>query len=278
MRSTSEAAALDEPAGLRRAACRSSLWRASRALGVWPLPALLVWASAWLLFALLRRLGVPPWLALLLASALGAAGSLWGRTPWRRGLLAAGFPLSLLCSGLAGAAGAMPAWAWLLPLALLAFLYPVHTWRDAPMFPTPRGALSGLAQAVPLRASARLLDAGCGLGDGLRELQREYPQATLVGLEWSWPLRIACAWRAPFASVKRADIWAADWSGFDMVYLFQRPESMPRAAEKAGRELRPGAWMASLEFEATALQPQAVHACADGRIVWLYRAPFTAAR
>ena len=146
------------------------------------------------------------------------------------------------------------------------------------MFPTPRGALSGLARAVPLRPSARLLDAGCGLGDGLRELRREYPQARLVGLEWSWPLRIACAWRAPFASVKRADIWAADWSGFDMVYLFQRPESMPRATEKAGRELRPGAWLASLEFEATALQPQAVHACADGRIVWLYQAPFSAAR
>jgi len=264
---------LDEPGDVLGAPRRVSLRHAFRALNLWPFPALLVWASAWLLFALLRRLGVPPWLALLLASALGVAGSLWGRTPWRRGLLAAGFPLSLLCSGLGGAAGAMPAWAWLLPLALLAFLYPLHTWRDAPMFPTPRGALSGLAQAVPLPTQARLLDAGCGLGDGLRELHREYPQARLVGLEWSWPLRIACAWRAPFASVKRADIWAADWSSFEMVYLFQRPESMPRAVEKASRELRSGAWLVSLEFGAQALAPTQVLECANGRRLWLYRMP-----
>jgi hypothetical protein len=49
---------------------------------------------------------------------------------------------------------------------------------------------------------------------------------------------------------------------------------MPRAAEKAARELRRGAWLASLEFEARTLQPQQVLKCADGRSVWLYQAPF----
>jgi SAM-dependent methyltransferase len=241
---------------------------------VWPLPALLTWVLAWGVFAALRWCAAPLWLALLLAAGLGLASSLWGRTRWRRVLLAAGFPLSLLFSGIAGAAGELPAWAWLLPLALLALLYPVHTWRDAPMFPTPRGALSGLARSVPLQASARILDAGCGLGDGLRELRRAYPQSQLVGLEWSWPLRIACGWRTRFATVRRADIWAAEWSGFEMVYLFQRPESLPRAVAKAARELRPGAWLASLEFDALSLIPQAVHHCPDGRALWLYRAPF----
>ncbi len=241
---------------------------------VWPLPALLCWAAAWSIFFGLKSCAVPPWLALLLAAGLGVAGSLWGSTPWRRVLLAAGFPLSLLLSDMAGAVGDMPAWAWLLPLAFLALLYPVHTWRDAPMFPTPRGALTGLALCVPLPASSKVLDAGCGLGDGLRELHHEYPQAQLFGLEWSWPLRMACAWRARFAAVQRADMWAADWSGYDLVYLFQRPESMQRAVEKAARELRPGAWLGSLEFDALSLQPQAVHRCPDGRPLWLYRAPF----
>ena len=109
-------------------------------------------------------------------------------------------------------------------------LYPVSTWRDAPLFPTPVGALRGLAALAPLPANASLVDAGCGLGDGLRELHREYPDARIEGLEWSWPLRLACAWRCRFARVRRADIWAANWSGYGMVYLFQRPESMPRAS------------------------------------------------
>ena len=59
-----------------------------------------------------------------------------------------------------------------------------------------------------------------------------------------------------------------------MVYLFQRPESMPRAAEKAERELRAGAWMASLEFSVPTLLPQQMLRCSDGRCVWLYQLPF----
>jgi hypothetical protein len=59
-----------------------------------------------------------------------------------------------------------------------------------------------------------------------------------------------------------------------MVYLFQRPETMPRAVEKASAELRPGAWLASLEFPAKELQPTAVLQNEDGKPVWLYRAPF----
>jgi SAM-dependent methyltransferase len=252
----------------------------------WPVPALLAWGAAWLVFSLLRQLGSAPWLALMLGTLIGAVASLWGNTAWRRILLVAGFPVSMLLTTVVQVAPNidathslnLPAWAWLLPLALLLLLYPLKSWRDAPMFPTPRGALNGLNATLRLVRKAhnpiQILDAGCGLGDALRELNREYPQAQLTGLEWSWPLRWACAWRAPFAKVKRADIWAADWSAFDFVYLFQRPESLPRAAEKASRELRAGAWMGSLEFEATGLVPQTVHECADGRRLWLYQVPF----
>jgi SAM-dependent methyltransferase len=238
---------------------------------MWPLPALLTWGAAWIVFTGLTAIGAPMWAAMTASAALGALASAFGTTPWRRVFMAAGFPLSLVASG---AAGTMPAWAWLLPLALLAVLYPVNTWRDAPLFPTPDGALDGLAPLAPLPDGARIVDAGCGVGDGLRALRRAYPTARLDGLEWSWPLRIVCGWRCRFARVRRADIWTDDWSAYDMVYLFQRPESMPRATEKAGRELRPGAWMASLEFEATELEPQQVLRCPDGRPVWLYRAPF----
>ena len=235
----------------------------------WPLPALLAWSFCWAVFAGLRALDAPLLVAIATAAASGAAASLIGATPWRRLFVALGFPLSLAASG---AAAAMPAWGWLLPLALLALVYPLGAWRDAPLFPTPQGALQGLARLAPLWPGARVLDAGCGLGAALRELKREYPDAALHGLEWSWPLRVLCAWRCRFARVRRGDIWAADWSGFDLVYAFQRPESMARAAAKAQRELRPGAWLASLEFEVPGVKPTQVLVCADGRRVWLYRA------
>ena len=240
---------------------------------IWPLPALGAWAAAWALFVVLRWAAAPLWIGLVLATALGGVLSLFGATPWRRIFIAAGFPLSLAASGLAGAA---PAWAWLLPLVALAAIYPLRSWSDAPLFPTPTGALQGLARLAPLAPQAQVLDAGCGLGAGLRELHGEYPAARLTGLEWSWPLRLACALRCRFATVRRADIWRADWSAHDLVYLFQRPESMPRAVDKAARELRPGAWLASLEFEAAALKPTARLQTPGGKPVWLYRAPFEA--
>ena len=219
-------------------------------------------------FLALRSQGTPPAAAVALATLLGAAFALYAATRWRRVFIAAGFPLSL---ALSGAALTLPAWAWLAPLAALMVLYPVGAWRDAPLFPTPKGALRGLAAQVSLPAEGRFLDAGCGLGDALIELRREFPRATLSGIEWSAPLRLACALRCRFATVRRADMWTADWSAFDLVYVFQRPESMERVIAKASRELRPGAWLASLEFEVGSRRPTWAFVCSDGRPLWLYR-------
>jgi hypothetical protein len=58
------------------------------------------------------------------------------------------------------------------------------------------------------------------------------------------------------------------------VYLCQRPESVARAATKASRELKPSAWLASLEVEISTWLPQLVLKGRAGRRVWLYRAPF----
>ncbi|OYU46677.1 MAG: methyltransferase type 12 [Burkholderiales bacterium PBB4] len=239
----------------------------------WPLPALLVWAGAWLLFAGLAALGLAPLWALGLASLAGVVASLLGPTWWRRLMIGGGFPLSLALSGLAS----VPGWAWLLPLSLLMLVYPLNAWRDAPLFPTPPDALQRLSHFAPLPAGARVLDAGCGVGHGLRALRRAYPLADLQGLEWSWPLRAVCALWCPWARVRQGDIWAHSWSDYALVYLFQRPESMPRAVAKARAELAPGAWLVSLEFEAQALQAHARYPAPGGKMVWIYQMPLPSA-
>ena len=233
----------------------------------WPLPALLAWAAAWALFLAAGAAGAPVLLALLGGTLVGVLGSVWGGSWWRRAVVAFGFPLSLALSG----ALAVPAWVWLLPLGLLLLVYPINAWRDAPLFPTPEGALDDLPDIAPLPPGARVLDAGCGLGQGLQALRRAYPLAELHGLEWSRPLQLLCAWRCPWAKVAQGDIWRADWSGYQLVYLFQRPESMARALAKARAELQPGAWLVSLEFAVGGEPPSGRLDGVQGRPVWLYQ-------
>ena len=122
-----------------------------------------------------------------------------------------------------------------------------------------------------LNSKISILDAGCGLGHGLAALRAVYPESRFFGIEWSWPLRWMCALRCPWAQVRQGDIWKADWSGYDMVYLFQRPESMERAWRKALDEMAPGSWLVSLEFEATGLRAHARLGLAGSRPVWVYR-------
>ncbi|MCI1190296.1 class I SAM-dependent methyltransferase [Calidifontimicrobium sp. SYSU G02091] len=243
-----------------------SLWR-------WPVPALTAWLLAWAGYAALALGGAAPAVALAGGTVIGGLFALTVGTRWRRLIVAAGFPLSLAASG-----AALPGWAWLLPLALLVLLYPLRSWHDAPLFPTPRGALDGLAAAAPLPNGARVLDAGCGVGDGLLALRDAYPHAAITGIEWSRPLAMLARLRCRFADVRRGDLWAADWSGFDLVYLFQRPESMPRAAAKAARELRPGAWLVSLEFAVPGWRAAAQLQAVPGKPVWVYRMPPPATR
>ena len=241
---------------------------------IWPLPALGAWAACWLLWLALGRIGIGTDAALIAGALVGVALSLCAATPWRRVFVAGGFPFSVAISG---TAPPVPSWSWLVPLALLALVYPLRAWRDAPVFPTRRGTLRGLARDVRLAPGAAILDAGSGAGAALLELHREYPEARLTGIEWSWPLWLASALRCRFARVRRGDFWSADWTPVALVYLVQRPESMPRALAKAAHELRPGAWLASLEFEIATLAPERILDAGDGRRVWLYRAPFTPA-
>jgi SAM-dependent methyltransferase len=243
-------------------------------LKVWPLPAVLAWVVSWAVFKMATGQGAESGTAIAAATAVGVAMSLWGNSWWRRLLIAGGFPLSFALSLPTLAASGLPAWAWLVPLLLLMLVYPLNAWRDAPLFPTPPDALLELPEHAPLRVGARVLDAGCGLGHGLDALNRAYPHVALYGLEWSWPLRWLCALRCPWAEVRQGDIWKADWSGYDMVYLFQRPESMPRAMAKASAELQPGAWLVSLEFEAPGAPTTAHYQAPGGKMVRLYRVPF----
>lgn len=234
----------------------------------WPLPALAAWAAAWVLYTVAVQLGAGVVAAWVLGLALSVALAMPVRRRWRQLIVAGGFALSSLLGG-----AALPSWLWALAGVGLLMLYPVRAWRDAPVFPTPPDALLDLRTALPLPAGSRVLDAGCGLGHGLRALRRAWPDARLEGVEWSAPIAAWCALRCRFARVRRGDLWRDDWSPYAAVYLFQRPESMARAWSKACAEMPAGHWLVSLEFAVPGVAPDRRLDAGGGRPLWLYRTP-----
>lgn len=237
----------------------------------WPLPALWSWLAAWFIYAAALTAGLAPEPALAAGAAVGAGLGWFQQVRWRRLIVALGFPASVLALGWQGGEGALRGLPWLAPLALLWWLYPRRSWSEAPLFPTPKGALDRLSELAPLPPGARVLDAGCGVGDGLRELRRAYPGARVEGVEWSRPLAWLARLRVPGASVRRDDLWADDWAAFALVYVFQRPESMPRVWAKACAELAPEAWLVSLDFAVPDVAAVASWQLPGGQFVWLYR-------
>jgi hypothetical protein len=257
--------------GLRKGA---AWWRR------WPLPAVCAWAGGWALMLGASWLGWPAAGALLLGMvpALGLQSAV--TAGWRRWMLLGGLPVLMFMT--AGVSAIGP-WGWLGLALVLLVLYPLQAWRDAPVFPTPRNALQGLAAEVPLAPGAAILDAGSGLGHGMQALRQAYPCARIQGVESSLLLVLLSRWRLGRApghgsrstalpcAVVRGDMWKFSWSGFDLVYVFQRPESMERAWDKAGQEMPDGAWLVSLEFEVPGVAPAHQLTCPDGRFVWIYR-------
>ena len=232
----------------------------------WPLPALAAWACAWATWYLTQAWGGSATGSVLLGALAGGSLALRVHGPWRRAWCALGFPLSAWAQG---AAAAWPSWAWLLLLGALLLAYPLRAWRDAPFFPTPMNALLDLDQWV--KRPERILDVGCGLGHGLRALHRLWPAASVHGVEWSpvlaWLTRGICPW----AQVQRGDMWAMSWSGHDLVYVFQRPESMHRVWTKACADMAAGGWLISLEFAVPGQEPVACLQQGRQRPVWIYR-------
>lgn len=242
--------------------CRARLYK-------WPVFPLLAWCFNWLIFELLSAF-LSFAVAATFSSIVGILAAGLGETSARRLALAAGFPLS--CAIVYSVS--IPLWLWPVSLLVGLLLYPIRFWRDAPWFPTPSTALEKLSQLSCIPDRARVLDAGCGLGDGLIALRKAYPRAQYFGVEASLILVVFAKLRCRWARIRHGDMWCESWQEFSLVYLFQRPEVMSRAVDKASIELKPGALLISLEFEATQLEADAAIGRGTNNPVWIYRQPF----
>lgn len=213
----------------------------------WPASAAVIWLVSWVACQSVASVS-DNLTGILVGIAIAIALSLPFEQKWRKASGVIGFTMIWAATNTSAlnlsAIGAISAGCF----ATLLLMYPPKLWSDAPMFPTPSGALAGLSQKLPTKVNS-ILDAGCGSGHGLHELRKQFPDAQITGVEASSLLTsLARARKEDNCTIVQADMWAHEWSAYDLVYAFHRPDTMAKAWQKAKDEMNAGSWFVSLNF------------------------------
>lgn len=129
--------------------------------------------------------------------------------------------------------------------------------RGAIFVATASPTIKAFLDALPMKPGDRMYDLGCGDGRVLRAAARRYGVEAL-GFEVN-PLAYLAAKVLSAGSrgvrIRYGDFWNEDLGGADVVFCYLFPDVMARLEKKLGRELRPGARVASCNFPLAGWEP-----------------------
>jgi hypothetical protein len=217
------------------------------------------------------RSGMPASAGFALGCALGLGHLRPGSASWTVKALRSGlFPISYCALWMSLSA---PSWIWGAMAIGGAMVFPKLDRMSAPLWRSPAEVSTALGVALAHLEidPTKVLDPGCGLGDGLTALRSALPRAEIEGIEAAWLPWLIARWRFG-DTVERGDMWDKSWARYDMVYLFLRPEAMERARSKIFLEMYPDSIVASLDFEFDGVDCVDEREVKSGRILRLYKA------
>ncbi len=204
--------------------------------------------------------------ALVAATVAAGLGSARWWVPIHLGFV----PLAVIVHG----AGIHPAW-YLAGFAVLVLVYWTSFRTQVPLYLSNAATAAAMASLLP-RHPARLLDIGAGTGALLRPLAQARPDCRFTGIELApatWAIGRLLLRRQANVEWLRGDLFAPDWSGYDLVYAFLSPVPMAAVWAKACAEMLPGSTLVSNSFEVPGHDPDAVLEVGDrrGTRLLLYR-------
>lgn len=219
----------------------------------WPIFLFFSWITDWLLFLLLLNLEFLSSISFAIVLGFIVAKLFIIKTSkWQKLILALGFPLSSFLLQINNASSTI---GWLMPLIILLIIYPPKSWKDAPIFPTPKDSLLGLNSVLNLKNNSKILDFGSGAGHGIKAILQEWPNSYIFGVENSILLYLYTKIKYRKVTLIFDNMWNIHLSNFNVLYVFQRPETMLQIWEKAKKEMPPGSFVISLSFPIDAEEP-----------------------
>lgn len=176
-------------------------------------------------------------------------------------------------------------WGFFILAGGLLTLKMAYVLSTALVLPTTRGALyvsttrpriAAFLQAVNIKPGQFFVDLGCGDGRVLRAIRKK-AAVKAVGYELN-PLaclraRVQCI-KDRSIEIRRQDFMKADLSEADVVFCYLFPDVMKPLAKKLRAELRPGALVASCNFELPGFVPETILRPAGalhGDPIYIYR-------
>ena len=176
-------------------------------------------------------------------------------------------PLAVLAQG----AGIHPGW-YLGGFVTLVLVYWTSFRTQVPLYLSNAATAAAVAKLLP-DGPARMLDIGAGTGALLRPLAQARPDCRFTGVELApatWAIGRLLLRGHANVEWQRGDLFAPDWSGYDLVYAFLSPVPMPAVWAKAIAEMRPGSLLVSNSFPVPGREPDFVVDVDDRRKTQLY--------
>ena len=169
----------------------------------------------------------------------------------------------------------------LISLALFAYLifflsqfYNIVFRGYAPLVSTDRETIRRIIGEVRLPAAPTVYELGCGRAKFLRQAEKAWPAARLIGVENLSSLylfnKIKLGGQGSRIELRRQDLFAVDLQTADLIYCYLNPTTMAKLGEKFRRECRPGTQIVSRSFPIHQLMPEKVMRIKD-KEVYFYR-------
>tara|TARA_R110002020_G_scaffold14638_7_gene51830 strand:+ start:3640 stop:4416 length:777 start_codon:yes stop_codon:yes gene_type:complete len=178
------------------------------------------------------------------------------------------FPAAM---SLAFHAGQLPAWPFGVAFVLLYLVFSNTARERVPLYLTNRQTAEALLSMMRQRGAGRFTDLGSGLGGVVRRIDGEGRVARGVeSAPMVWLLSVLLSKIEGRGQILRQDIWAADISGEDIVYVFLSPEPMPALYRKAMGEMKPGSLLVSNSFAVPEVEADETWELPDRRKTRLY--------
>lgn len=122
----------------------------------------------------------------------------------------------------------------------------------APFMKTNKKILTMIISELKLKGQETVYELGAGGANFLQAVEKKYPQAKLIGVEYSWWIylitKMTLKKRKSGVRLLRGDMFKADIKNADLIYVFLIPTMMMKLSEKIMKECRPKTMVVSYLF------------------------------